>query len=161
MKPANIILLPAIGRPFPNINLQKTIKNLRSVHGNEKRVQTIWKYMKVSTEPAWSNYKQLKFLSPFVNHRQTKGNFNDVAKENESEAINSLQVFLFHRIDPSESRSVLNGAVGTNLQCNLESSVRTPSSPVSERASTPFEKTPCLPGPKRQNAQKMIQTVNF
>ena len=109
----------------------------------------------VPIEPPWPYYKQLQFLSPFVKHRQTKGNFHTVAEESQSEAIDSFQIIAFDTIDPAESASVLSGAIDTDRQCTFDSAVSSPNSSVSERAPTPaVEKTPCLPGPKKAKRPK-------
>ena len=104
-------------------------------------------------EPSWPYYKQLQFLSPFVKHRQTKGNFHKVAEESQSE--DSFQIMGSDTIDPTEIASSLMGTIETNNLCNLDSAISSPSSSISERATTPtFENTPCLSAPKKAKRPK-------
>ena len=108
----------------------------------------------VPIEPSWPYYKQLQFLSPFVKHRQTKGNFHTVTEESQSE--DSFQKMGLDTIDPTEIASSLSGTIETNNLCNLDSAISSPSSSISERAPTPstFENTPCLSAPKKAKRPK-------
>ena len=88
----------------------------------------------VSFEPSWPYYKQLQFLSPFVKHRQIKGNFHTVADESQNEAVDSFQIIGFDTVDPTEIPSYLSGSIETSKQCSFDSVVSSPSSSISERA---------------------------
>ena len=116
----------------------------------------------VSIEPSWPYYKQLQFLSPFVKHRQTKGNFHTVADESQNEAVDSFQIIGFDTVDPTDMPSYLSGSIETSKQCSFDFAVSSPSSSMSERAQalSAFEKTPSSSGPRKAKRPKTDSDSN-
>ena len=108
-------------------------------------------------EPSWPYYKQLQFLSPFIRHRETQGNFH--VATGESTKGDSFQIGAKETLDEinlTDTISTVNVALEEGRQHSLEGMVNSSSASVAvpSKATLKPDKKPLLSSSKKSKRPK-------
>ena len=104
----------------------------------------------ISIEPSWPYYKHLEFLSPYIRHRDTQGNFHAVNEESQRDSFEIVSSETMEETDLSDSVSNVAKTIEENREHSLDSTISSPCTPVSEQQqkTSIHEKIPSLCGSK-------------
>ena len=102
----------------------------------------------ISIEPSWPYYKHLEFLSPYIRHRDTQGNFHAVNEESQRDSVEIVSSETLEETDLSDSVSKVAKTSEENREHSLDSTIRSPCTPVSDQQqkTSLHEKIPSLCG---------------